>query len=161
MRTGGARSFLVLERTAVVPVPLPDAWEFFADPRNLEAITPAWLRFRIESAPAELETGAFLRYRLRLFGVPIRWLTVIAAWRPPHRFVDVQLSGPYRLWEHTHALAQIEGGTEIHDHVRYRLPGGPLAPLAAPVVRLLLDRIFDLRARRTSELLGGSPPGQR
>jgi ligand-binding SRPBCC domain-containing protein len=139
-----------LERTQVVAASIEDAWRFYADPVNLQAITPPWLRFRIDSTPGELGAGALLRYRLRLFGVPIRWTTLIERWQPPRSFVDVQLSGPYLLWEHTHRLTPVGGGTEIHDHVRYRVPGGALA---LPVVRRLLAAIFDYRAARTAELL--------
>lgn len=152
-RAGGARPASSLERTIVVDVPLAQAWAFFADPGNLESITPPWLRFRIDAAPNELRAGSFLRYRLRLFGLSVHWLTVIADWQPPHRFVDVQLAGPYRLWEHTHRLVSVPGGTEIYDHVRYRVPGGPLAPALTRPVRFLLDGIFGFRARRTAELL--------
>ncbi len=146
-------SHLELARTQVVPVAPAEAWEFYADPRNLEAITPPWLHFRILEAPAELASGSLLRYRLRLVGVPFRWLTQIRLWRPPRSFVDVQLRGPYLLWEHTHRLTPVEAGTEIADHVRYRPPGGGLVD---PAVRLALDRIFDYRALRTSELLGST-----
>jgi ligand-binding SRPBCC domain-containing protein len=142
-----------LERTQLVAAPLAEAWTFYADPENLEAITPPWLGFRIDSAPGVLERGALLRYRLSLFGLPVRWTTVIARSHPPRSFVDVQLSGPYRLWEHTHRLSPVPGGTEIHDHVRYRVPGGPLAPLVDRVVSRLLARIFDYRAERTAALL--------
>jgi ligand-binding SRPBCC domain-containing protein len=143
----------VLERSQVVPVDIDEAFAFFADARNLEAITPRWLQFRIVEAPSMLERGSLLVYRLRLFGVPIRWRTEIAEWRPPFGFTDVQLAGPYPLWEHTHRFAPVAGGTEIHDHVRYRLPGGPLAPLAAPLVRGWLDAIFDYRRDRLASLL--------
>ncbi len=142
-----------LVRTQTVSAGIDEAWAFYADPRNLEAITPRWLRFRIDEAPAELAEGAILRYRLRLFGVPVRWLTLIVRWQPPRSFVDVQIEGPYPLWEHAHRLTPVADGTEIHDHVRYRLPGGPLAPLADLAVRRLLAAIFDFRARRTNELL--------
>ena len=142
-----------LQRTQVVGAPLEAAWAFYADPANLQAITPPWLGFRIESAPVELGRGTFLRYRLSLFGVPVRWTTVIARWHPPRSFVDVQLNGPYLLWEHTHRLSAVAGGTEIHDHVRYRVPGGPLAPLVDRIVGRLLAAIFDYRAGRTAELL--------
>ena len=144
-----------LERTQIVPCPLDEAFAFFADARNLEAITPRWLRFRIVEAPAELRHGSILRYRLRLFGVPIRWKTEIALWRPPRSFTDVQLAGPYPLWEHTHRLRAVADGTEIFDHVRYRLPGGPVAHLVQRLaVRGWLDEIFDYRAKRLRELLG-------
>ena len=148
-----ARDF-ELERTQVVHRSPDDVFAFFADPSNLESITPGWLRFRIVEAPARLTRGSLLRYRLRLFGVPVAWWTEIADWRPPRTFTDVQLAGPYPLWEHTHRFAAVEGGTEVYDHVRYRVPGGPLAPLVERlVVGRWLDEIFDYRRDRLQALL--------
>jgi ligand-binding SRPBCC domain-containing protein len=145
----------VLERSQVVPVDVDEAFAFFADPWNLEAITPPWLRFRIIEAPRRLERGSLLVYQLRLFGAPIRWRTEIAEWRPPYEFTDVQLAGPYRRWEHTHRLCRVAGGTEIHDRVVYRLPFEPLAGLLAPVtVSRWLAAIFDYRAREIEARLG-------
>lgn len=144
----------VLERSQVVPVGVDEAFAFFADPWNLEAITPPWLRFQIVEAPAALKRGSSLAYHLRLFGVPIRWRTEIADWRPPSGFTDVQLAGPYRRWEHTHLLRPAAGGTEIRDRVLYRLPYEPLAGLLAPLtVRPWLTAIFDYRARQTEARL--------
>jgi ligand-binding SRPBCC domain-containing protein len=137
----------VLERTQVVPFALEEAFAFFADARNLERITPPWLRFEIVDAPAELRAGARLRYRLRLFGVPIRWRTEIVEWTPPRGFVDRQRRGPFLLWEHAHRLRPVDDGTEIYDHVRYRLFLGPLGDLIRRLlVRGWVEGIFDYRA---------------
>ena len=66
----------------------------------------------------------------------------------------MQVAGPYPLWEHTHRLTSVPGGTEIFDHVRYRVPGGPLAPLVRRfAVAHWLDAIFDYRTARLRELL--------
>jgi ligand-binding SRPBCC domain-containing protein len=147
-----------LERTQVVAVPIEEAFPFFADARNLERITPAWLRFRIVEAPEKLGPGARLRYRLRLFGIPIGWRTEIVAWSPPRGFTDVQRLGPFRLWEHTHRLTAVEGGTEIYDHVRYRLFLGPLGALVRRVlVRGWVEGIFDYRAEAVPRLLTPAP----
>jgi ligand-binding SRPBCC domain-containing protein len=143
-----------LERTQVVPRLPDEVWAFFSDAANLGAITPPWLRFEIVEAPAQLELGSLLRYRLRLLGVPLGWRTEITTWRPPIGFTDVQLSGPYPLWEHAHRFSPAPGGTEVYDNVRYRVPGGPLAPLVNLVVSAWLERIFDYRAKRLRELLG-------
>lgn len=148
----------VLERTQVVPVGIEEAFAFFADARNLEQITPPWLRFRIVEAPDDLREGAVLRYRLRLFGVPIRWRTEIVAWDPPHGFVDVQRRGPFRLWEHTHRLRAVEGGTEVADRVRYGLHLGPLGGLVRRLlVRRWVEGIFDYRAARVPALVRAAP----
>jgi len=137
-----------------VPRTVDETFAFFSSPANLEALTPGWLRFRIVSAPAQLEAGSRLRYRLRLFGVPVRWLTEITAWHPPRAFTDLQLAGPYPLWEHSHRFTAVEGGTEVYDVVRYRVPGGALAPLLNRLfVARWLDQIFDYRRDRLAELL--------
>ena len=148
----------VLERTQVVPVAIDDAFAFFADARNLERITPPWLGFRIVEAPEQLAVGARLRYRLTLFGIPIRWRTEIVEWNPPRGFVDVQRRGPFLLWEHAHRLRTVEGGTEIYDHVRYRLFLGPLGALVRRLlVRGWVEGIFDYRAREVPGLLRAVP----
>ena len=81
--------------------------------------------------PRELRQGALIEYRLKLHGVPIRWLTQIEEWAPGERFVDVQLRGPYALWHHTHEFEPAgDGHTLMRDTVRYALPLGPLGALA-------------------------------
>jgi ligand-binding SRPBCC domain-containing protein len=144
-----------LERTQVVPAGPPQVFDYFSDPLNLERITPNWLRFRIVEAPERLERGSVLVYRLRLFGLAIQWRTLITDWRPPRSFSDTQVSGPYPLWEHTHRLSPFDGGTEIYDHVRYRVPGGPLAPIVHRIVGRWLDGIFDYRRARVEEIFSG------
>ena len=132
----------ILHREQIVATPLDEAFAFFGDARNLEAITPPWLNFRILEAPATLERGSILRYRLRLFGLPVSWRTEITSWEPPHGFVDVQTNGPYDFWEHTHTLEAIdERSTLIRDRVRYRVP----LRIAELPVQLALRAIFDYR----------------
>jgi ligand-binding SRPBCC domain-containing protein len=145
-----------LERRQVLPRGVDAVFAFFAEPRNLEAITPPWLAFRIVEAPERLARGALLRYRLRLYGVPLGWLTRIDEWQPPVGFVDRQLQGPYLVWVHAHRFTPVRGGTEVYDSVRYRVPGGPLAPHW--LVDGWLRAIFDFRQERLQELLGAPPP---
>jgi ligand-binding SRPBCC domain-containing protein len=147
---------VVLERTQVLPRPADEVFAFFADAWNLEAITPDWLRFRIVEAPDRLERGSIVRYRLRLFGIPIHWDTEILEWRDPRTFTDLQVRGPYPLWLHTHRFTPVPGGTEVYDAVRYRVPGGPLAGSIGRIVSRWLDGIFDYRRERLEELLGGA-----
>lgn len=137
----------VLERSQHLLGRPDEVFGFFADAWNLEAITPPWLRFRVVTPrPLEMRAGAHIAYRLRLHGMPIRWLTRIEVWEPPLRFVDVQVRGPYRLWHHTHSFEPDGDGTLIRDRVRYALPLGPLGELAhAAIVCRDLRRIFAFR----------------
>lgn len=138
----------IIEREQRVPVPIDQAFAFYGDAYNLERITPPLLRFEVTTPwPIEMGVGTLIEYRLRLHRVPVRWRTRITVWEPPRRFVDMQIKGPYSLWEHTHTFEEVgPGATIIRDHVRYSIPFGPLGELAD---RLLVQRdlkqIFDYR----------------
>jgi ligand-binding SRPBCC domain-containing protein len=146
----------VLTREQVLLGAPPEVFGFFASALNLEAITPPWLRFRVVTpGPLEMRAGTLIDYRLRLHRVPIHWRTRIEIWEPGRRFVDVQVSGPYRLWHHTHTFEAHPGGTRMQDTVRYALPLGPLGALAHRLfVRRDLERIFDFRHAAVARRLG-------
>lgn len=133
-----------------------EIFPFFAEARNLETITPPWLKFEVLTpSPIAMRPGAFIDYRIRVHGWPIRWRTEITEWDPPFRFVDVQLRGPYSLWHHTHSFAERDGGTFCGDHVRYRPRGGALMHWL--FVRRDSERIFQYRQRRLKELFSFKP----
>jgi ligand-binding SRPBCC domain-containing protein len=131
--------------------PRSEVFRFFSDPRNLALITPPNLAFQILDAPAELRAGCRIRYRIRPFGIPMRWTSEIARWEPPQLFSDVQASGPYRSWEHTHRFEESNGGTRILDEVHYALY---CAPLFHPAVRRSIEGIFAYRRERIADLFG-------
>lgn len=146
-----------LERSQSVERSLEEAFAFYGDALNLEAITPPWLAFEVTTAaPLAMAPGTRIDYRLRLHGLPVRWQTRIEAWEPPRRFVDVQVKGPYALWEHTHSFERTATGTTtIRDRVRYSLPLGPIGELAHRLfVRRDLERIFDFRRAAVAQRLG-------
>ncbi|MDX1947788.1 MAG: SRPBCC family protein [Pirellulaceae bacterium] len=144
-----------LERTQFLPLPLDEVFPFFSDAGNLEAITPPSLHFHILTPrPIEMRSGALIDYRIRLFGVPMYWRTRIETWEPPHRFVDTQLRGPYKLWHHTHEFTSVPGGTQMIDRVDYELYLGPIGWMAhAAWVQRQLKQIFDYRREAVERLL--------
>jgi ligand-binding SRPBCC domain-containing protein len=145
----------VLEQEIWFDLSPQDVFKFFSDARNLEMITPAFLRFRITKAPDDgLFEGALIDYRLRLHGFPVRWRTRIDVWDPPRAFVDRQIRGPYRSWHHTHEFEALDGGTLVRDVVRYELPFGALGDLVAGrMVERDVGLIFAYRRTRLLELL--------
>ena len=143
-----------LSREQFLDRPPAEVFPFFADARNLEAITPPMLGFRVMGeGPIEMRAGALIQYRLRLRGLPLDWLTRIDEWEPGARFVDSQLAGPYRLWHHEHSFEEREGGTLMRDVVHYALPAWPLGELARPIVRRDLEEIFDHRREAVAKAL--------
>lgn len=148
------------ERLLQVELLLPRArskiFPFFAEARNLEVLTPPWLKFEVLTPkPIEMRAGTLIDYRIRVHGLPIRWRTEIVEWNPPHRFVDVQLSGPYKLWHHTHTFEDRGDSTLCRDEVRYWPRGGAIVDRL--FVRHDVKRIFDFRRKKLLEIF---PPDQ-
>ena len=145
-----------LERTQLIRRPLDDVFAFFSDAGNLEAITPAFLSFRILTPrPIAMQPGTLIDYQIRLLGIPLNWRTQIETWEPPLHFSDVQLQGPYQLWQHTHEFLAVPEGTLMTDRVRYQMPLGPLGRVVHAVwTKQMLEAIFDYRFQKIEELLG-------
>jgi ligand-binding SRPBCC domain-containing protein len=144
-----------LDTRSWYPAPIDEVFAFFASPKNLEALTPAFLRFHVLTPEVEMKRGARFDYRLRLHGVPLRWQSEITVWEPNVRFCDEQRRGPYRYWRHAHHFREERGGTRVEDGVDYDVPGGSL------VHRLIVARdlveIFRYRHERLEETFGPDP----
>lgn len=146
-----------LHKVQTFPIGLNQAWDFFSDPRNLPAITPPALGFRVLSdIPPRIHDGLILRYSVRPFPFyRVGWITEIAEVKAPERFVDIQLKGPYRMWRHVHSFRATPDGTVMQDAIHYELPFGPLGALAAgAIVRRSLENLFAYRAEALRKRFG-------
>ncbi len=139
-----------------VPRPLDQVFDFFSKAENLQELTPGFLHFRILSVdPAPVRQGTLIKYSLRWRIFPIHWITKIIEWEPPHRFVDVQLKGPYKLWHHEHRFVADGKGTRIIDEVQYQLPFGVFGSIAHSLkVRRDVETIFAYRTEAVRRLFG-------
>ena len=153
-----ARTF-VLEREQVIRRDLDEVFEFFSDPRNLEALTPPWLQFRVLGASTpKVQEDTTIDYKLRLHGIPVRWRSRIRSWKPPFEFIDEQLLGPYRSWVHLHTFRPTDDGVVMRDRVDYSVLGGALVERL--FVRRDLERIFDYRRDSLAQLLPDRQPAE-
>ena len=143
----------VLRREQRVAAPREAVFDFFCHATNLEKITPPQLGFRIDTPmPIEMGEGTLIDYTIRWHFVSMLWRTRIAAWNPPHSFVDEQLRGPYARWLHTHSFDAEGDQTIIRDEVEYVLPLGLLGRVAHPLVAHQLRTIFDYRQEIVEQL---------
>lgn len=149
-----------LEREQLLAHPVDRVFEFFAQARNLERITPPWLNFELLTPePITLGEGSLIEYRLHLHHVPLGWTSRIDEWDPGRSFVDRQLRGPYRLWRHRHTFEAVPAGTLVRDTVDYSLPLGRLGRLAHGLfVRRDLERIFAFRHEAVESALQCGAP---
>lgn len=144
----------ILERKQIIDAPIEQLFDFFADAKNLEVLTPPELNFKIITPdPITIQKGTIIDYQLRLRGFPITWKTEITQWNPPHDFIDTALRSPYKQWIHLHKFSVGDDDkTLMEDIVRYRLPLEPLGDIAHFYVKSELNYIFEYR-RKTVEKL--------
>lgn len=137
----------ILERKQIIYRPREEVFDFFADAKNLEKITPPELNFKITTAePIEIKKGTIIDYKLKLRGFPISWKTEITQWNPPFDFIDSALKSPYKQWIHLHKFSVGENGeTIMEDIVRYRLSFEPFGGVAHFYVKKELNYIFNYR----------------
>ena len=138
-----------------VPQSKDRTFSFFKEARNLEKITPEFLKFKVlnQSTP-EIQDGTKLNYLLSLHGIPVSWQSKITDWKPDEKFSDIQLKGPYSHWYHTHEFEEKDGGTLIKDHVLYKVPFGIAGDLVAGKwIRKDLESVFNYRYKAIETLL--------
>jgi ligand-binding SRPBCC domain-containing protein len=165
-----------------VPYPAAGVFRFFADPRNLPLLTPAWQQARVEDMnllpppnpeqdPARTHTaGAGSRITISFRAVPMlpirmKWDAIIVDFEWNRTFADEQRPrGPFRYWHHRHTVTELfigkMKGSQIEDELEYELPFGLLGDIADKlVIARQIQHIFAHRQQRLLELLSreGSP----
>lgn len=134
-----------------LPVSAQVAFDYHARRGALQRLLPPWLSVRIESSDESLADGSRVVMRMRIAGLPIRWVAEHTGYDPPQRFEDVQVCGPFSHWHHRH-LIQAEGdhASRLTDVIEYRLPAGRLGrTVGDDLIRRQLDRMFAYRHSTT------------
>lgn len=141
-----------LSTELLIEKPIDKVFSYFSDAHNLVEITPLKMKLVVLTPPPiEMQIGTLIDYRLKLKGIPLRWQSEITEWNPPHKFVDEQRKGPYRVWIHTHIFDETDQGTIVRDRVEYAVLGGQIVDKL--LVRPDLQKIFEYRSKRLQEIL--------
>lgn len=146
----------VFKQATQVNKPIKEVFDFFCKAENLNLITPPSLHFEILSkSPVHIQQGAVIDYRIKLGLLAFNWQSIIEEWNPPYLFKDVQLKGPYKIWEHRHSFTEVNGNTVMTDEVKYLSPGLFLEPLIDKFfVRKKIEEIFRYRQYKLEVFFG-------
>ena len=132
----------------VLDMSIDEAWDFFSNPQNLSEITPKDMGFNITSEISnQMYPGQIISYKVSpLLGIKMNWVTEITHINDKMFFVDEQRFGPYKMWHHEHLFIENGDKTEVTDKVSFKLPGGVVGRLFAPVLVIpQLKKIFNHR----------------
>jgi ligand-binding SRPBCC domain-containing protein len=152
----------VYERSFKVEAELADVAAFHDDPVSLAAITPPPVRVTIQRFDQPVRAGSRVIFRLSVGPFGVTWDGTFAEYAEQQYFRDVQNSGPFGAWSHTHSFAAEADGTRVSDRVEYEPPLGLIGKLIDPIlVRPSLAYMFNYRAKRTREILEQGKRGVR
>ena len=125
------------------------AWEFFSSANNLSVITPKDMNFTVLTnlKNDDIYEGMIIDYHVSpVLNIKMNWQTEITKVNYLKNFVDFQVKGPYKLWNHFHEFIENDEGVLVRDTVDYELPLGFLGEIAHSIfVKKKLDEIFNYR----------------
>ncbi len=138
-----------LKREQQLNCTIERAWEFFSSANNLALITPEDMQFTVLTKLKDdgIYEGMIIDYHVSpLLNIKMNWKTEILKVDYMKSFVDFQLKGPYKLWNHYHEFIENKDGVLARDIVDYELPLGFLGEIAHSLfVKKKLEHIFDYR----------------
>ena len=140
-------------RRSQVDAPAAEVFRWHARPGALERLTPPWERLRVLEKSGGIEDGARVVLRMGRGPLAVRWTAEHCDYVDGEQFRDVQRSGPFAHWEHTHRMTPDgPAACRLEDRIEYSLPFGALGALVAGgLTRQRLARTFEYRHRITAQ----------
>jgi ligand-binding SRPBCC domain-containing protein len=144
-----------------INAPAEEVFRWHAQPGALERLTPPWEPVEVSRPAPGIRNGDRGALRVRVGPFRVSWEFEHLDYIEGRQFRDVQISGPFRRWDHTHRMSP-EGPDAccLEDRVEYELPLGIVGDLVGyPFVRKKLEKLFRYRHRVTTEAMRG-PHGE-
>ena len=157
----------VFERSSRYPFPRATVFAWHTRPGALARLSPPGMVTALKPYSHGIEAGSEAEFIIShplvaglLPDVPrrgvrgrkplgVRWVVRHVELVPNERFVDEQVSGPFRTWVHEHEFADGPGGsTIITDRVTWGLPINLPGRLDQAIVEMQLDGLFAFRERQ-------------
>jgi ligand-binding SRPBCC domain-containing protein len=136
------------EKRSVLDVTPTDLFAWHTRPGAFDRLAPPWEHIRVLSRYGGIADGARVTIVIKRGPMTIRWEALHRGFVDGVQFQDVQVSGPFKRWVHTHRFEPAgHGRATLIDHVDFALPFG-LTAVAGVLARRLMDRMFAFRHRR-------------
>jgi hypothetical protein len=138
-----------------IDAPAEVVFRWHAEPDALVRLTPPWEPVEIVQQAPGIHDGDRGVLRVHVGPFRIRWVFEHCDYVEGRQFRDVQISGPFRRWDHTHKMEPQGSSTCIlTDCIQYELPFGVVGKLFAGwFVHRKLTRLFEYRHRVTAEAM--------
>ena len=122
-------------------------------PDAFERLVPPWEKVQVIQKADISKIGSQAVIETKIFGLfPARWVAEHTKYEPPRMFEDVQISGPFKKWQHRHLISLHEQAACLRDEIEFEPPLWIFGRLAAPLVILpKLEKMFAYRHEVTRQ----------
>lgn len=148
-------AYTQIKRTQLIKTDIDTLWEFMSSPKNLQAITPKSMLFKITSdnKDEKMYPGMIISYKVApVLNIPMTWVTEITQVKKHAFFIDNQVIGPYKLWHHQHIFEPTKDGILMKDIITYAPPFGIIGKIANIIfIKRKVESIFDFRFKILEE----------
>ncbi len=112
----------------------------------LQRLLPPWDRTVLLNHKGGIAPGATAALKIKVGPLPISWNARHVLNEPGVMFQDIQETGPFKKWVHTHTFKAVENGCRLEDKIEYQLPLHSLIPpMAHKQVEKMLEQMFTYR----------------
>jgi hypothetical protein len=147
------RTELFIHRSRI-EAPAEQVYAWHATPDALERLTPPGEHLEVLEKTGGIERGGRVVLRFGRWPFRMRWVAEHQEFERGHYFSDLQVSGPFAYWKHTHTFEPDGSSASIlEDKVEYALPFGFLGRwFAGKYVRRELEKMFEYRHKVTARI---------
>ena len=144
-------SDMCFTKRSELPVSADEAFSWHARTGAIDRLIPPWEQVQVTKRGSGITAGSRVELVKWLGPLPLRWVAEHDAYDPGHQFRDIQVSGPFKRWEHTHRFEVLEERrSHLLDEIVYEIPGGPFGrTFGSNYIRNKLDAMFQYRHQKT------------
>ncbi len=140
-------------KSVIVKTDIRKLFEFHRDTNNLSLISPKFIKTKIISiSDIPLIKGSIVSLNVKFLIFSNKWVVSISECNPPFLIKDLQITGLFKFWHHSHIFTEKKNGVEMKDEIEFLLPFGFLGYLVSPFVYFFLYLMFAYRHKRTKNL---------
>lgn len=100
-------------------------YRYHLSPGAFTRLVPPWERVTLEGPDRGIGEGEVRKLEIGVGPFPVRWSALHRDFRLNAQFVDEQLDGPFRSWEHHHLFEDsADSEAVLTDHIQYSFPFG-------------------------------------
>jgi len=138
-----------------IEAPAAEVYAWHALPEALERLTPPGEHIEVIERTGGIERGARVMLRFGRWPFRRRWVAEHLDFEEGRFFSDIQVSGPFAYWKHTHTFVPDgPSACTLEDKVEYALPFGFLGRwLAGGIVRRRIELMFEHRHMVAARLI--------